>query len=144
MLAFVLPAWADKVAVMPFSSTNNVPRLELEEARKWAREAVANRGHSFASDNEMVSAEAAVRDGVADTSQELVAAGKAAGAQWSLVGRVERNDHPSATLPDGREEEGYTTYRLELEACQVQTGRVESLSREVLPDEGADDIAEML
>jgi hypothetical protein len=144
MLALALPAWADKVAVMPFTSTNNVPRTELEEARKWTRDAVTKRGHTYATANEMVSAEAAVRDGVADTSQEDLAAGNAADAQWTLAGRVERNDHPSATLPDGREEEGYTTYRVELEACQVQTGRVESLSREVLPDEGPNDIADML
>lgn len=141
---FALPAWADKVAVLPFTSPTNVPRVELDKVRRWTREAVTKRGHGSASDAEMVSAEAAVKDGVADTSQEYVAAGKAAGAEWALSGRVDHLDHPPTKLPDGREEEGFTTYRVELEAAQVGTGRVESLSREVLPDEGPSDIAEMI
>ncbi|HVH47745.1 MAG TPA: hypothetical protein VM925_35660 [Labilithrix sp.] len=142
--AFALPAWADKIAILPFSSPNNVPRPELEEVRAWTREAVSKKGHTYATNNEMVSAEAAVRDGVADTSQEYLAAGKAVGAAWTLTGRVERHDHPPAKLPDGTEEEGYTTYRVELEAYQLGSGRLESLSREVLPDEGPNDIAEMV
>lgn len=139
-----LPAWADKIAILRFSSPNNTPRPELEEVRKWTREAATKKGHVYATDNELVSAEAVVRDGVADTSQEYLAAGKAVSAGWTLTGRVERKDHPSAKLPDGTEEEGYTTYRLELEALQVETGRLESLTREVLPDEGPSDIAEMV
>jgi hypothetical protein len=141
---FVLPAWADKVAVLPFNSPNNVPRPELDEVRKWTREAVTKKGHTYATDNEMVSAEAAIKDGVADTSQEYIAAGKLAGAAWTLTGHVTRNDYPPARMPDGKEEDGYTTYRVELEACQVGTGGVESLSREVLPDDGPSDIAEMI
>ncbi len=143
-LAMTAPAWADKVVVLPFTSPKNVPRPELEEARRWTREALTKKGHTFASDNEMVSAEAAVKDGVADTSQEYQAAAKAVGADWTLTARVERDDHPPATLPDGKQEEGYTTYRVELEAYQASSGRVESLSREVLPDEGPNDIAEMI
>lgn len=143
-LCFSASAWADKVAVLPFTSPTHVPRPELEQVRGWTREAVTKRGHTFATANEMVSAEAALKDGVADTSQEHIAAGKAAGAEWTLTGRVERIDHPPAKLPDGKEEEGFTTYRVELEAAQVGTGRVESLSREVLPDEGPNDIAEMI
>ncbi len=92
----------------------------------------------------MMSAEASVKDGVADTSTEYIAAGKAAGATWTLTAHVDRIDYPVATLPDGSTEEGYTTYRLELEACQVATGRVESLSREILPDDAPSDIAEMV
>jgi hypothetical protein len=144
LLLAVTPAIADKVVVLPFTSSNNVPPPELEETRKWTQEAVTKRGHTYATDNEMVSANAAAKDGVADTSQEYIAAGKAANAGWTVVGRVERRDHPAAHLPSGQDEEGYTTYKVELEACQVETGRVESLSREVLPDEGPTDIAEML
>ena len=143
-LAFAAPAWADKIVVLPFTSPKNVPRPELEEARRWTREAVTQKGHTFADDNEMVSAQAAVKDGVADTSQEYEAAAKVTSADWALTARVERNDHPPARLPDGSEEEGYTTYRVELEAYQASSGRVESLSREVLPDEGPNDIAEMI
>ncbi len=142
--AFSAPAWADKIVVLPFTSPKNVPSPELEEARRWTREAVTQKGHTFATDNEMVSAQAAVRDGVADTSQEYQAAANAVSADWALTARVERNDYPPARLPNGAEEEGYTTYRIELEAYQVKTGRLESLSREVLPDEGPNDIAEMI
>jgi hypothetical protein len=137
-------SWADKIAVLPFTSPKNVPKPELDEVRRWTREAVTKQNHTYASDNEMVSAEATIKDGAADTSQEYVAAGKAVGAQWTLTGRVERNDYPPSKLPDGKEEEGYTTYRVEIEAAQVNTGRVESLSREVLPEEGPSDIAQML
>ena len=153
LLSITGTAWADKVAVLPFSSSNNVARPELkvarpelEHVRGWTREAVVKRGHTFATPDELVSAEAAVRDGVADTSQECVAAGKAAKAPWTLTARVERNDYYSAArLPDGATgEEGYTTYWLELEACQVETGRVESLSREVLATNAPMDIAEMV
>lgn len=138
------PAWADRVAVLPFASPSELPRPELEEARRWAREAVAQVGHENVTERELTEAEAAVRDGVADTTEECVAAGSAAGADWALTGHLERHEHPAALLPDGAEEPGYTTYRLELEACQVSTGRVESLSREVLPEEGAADVAQML
>lgn len=137
-------AWADKIAVLPFTSPNNVPRVELEQVRRWTREAIARKGHTFATDNEMVSAEAAARDGIADTSQEYQAAGKAVGAEWTLTARVERNDHAPAKLPDGSEEEGFTTYRVELEAYQMSSGRLESLAREVLPDEAPSDIGEMI
>jgi hypothetical protein len=142
--SLAVPAWADKIAVLPFTSPKNVPRPELEQVRQWTREAVSKKGHTFATNDEMVSAEAAVKDGVADTSQEYQAAGKVVGADWTLTGHVERNDYPPAKLPDGTEAEGYTTYRVELEAYQMSSGRLESLSREVLPDEGPSDIAEML
>lgn len=141
--AFAVPAWADRIAILPFTSPTNVPRVELEEVRRWTREAVSQKGHTYATDDEMVSAEAAAKDGLADTSQEYRAAGKATSADWTLTARVERNDYPPAGLPDGKEE-GYTTYRVELEAYQMSSGRLESLSREVLPDDGANDIAEMI
>jgi hypothetical protein len=144
LLAFAGPAWADKVVILPFTSPRGLPRPELDEVRRWTREAVTKKGHTYANDNEMVSAEAAVKDGTADTSQEFVAAGKAAKAEWALTGHVERNDYPPTTLLDGKEENGYTTYRVELEVAQVATGRLESLSREVLADEGPNDIAEMI
>lgn len=137
-------ALADKVAVLPLSSTNNVPKPELERVREWVRDGVVKAGHTFATNDEMVSAEASVRDGLPDTSQEYIAAGKAANAPWTVTARVQRNDVPASTLPNGATEEGYTTYRLELEACQVESGRVESVSREILEDDAGPDIAEML
>lgn len=144
VLLFALPALADKVAVLPFTSPAGVPPPELEQARAWTREAVSAEGHAAADANELASAEAAVKDGAPDTTQEYVAAGRAAGADWTLTGHVTREDHPPVMLPGGGLEDGYTTYRVELEACQVATGRVESLAREVLPDEGASDVAQMV
>ena len=70
-----------------------------------------------------------MKDGVADTSAEYRAAGRAAGAQWTVAGHVDSH--------------GWA-YRLELEACQVATGRVESLAREIDPRQAAPQIAEML
>lgn len=142
--AIGLPAWADKIAILPFTSPNDVPRPELEEVRRWTREAVVKKGHSFATDDEMVAAEAAVKDGVADTTQEYQAAGKAIAADWTLTARVERIDHPPETSPDGTVEEGYASYRVELEAYQMSSGRLEALSREVLAEDGPEDLAEML
>lgn len=144
LVLVALPCWADKVAVLPFHSSNNVSKPELDEVRKWTREAVTKRGHTYATDDEMVSAEATIKDGAADTRQEYVTAGKAASAAWAISGNVDRIDYPPSKAPDGTDEEGYTTYRVEIEAAEVESGRVESLSREVLPDEGADDIAAML
>src|SRR5262245_21513787 len=91
-------ALADKVAVLPFRSSKNVPRPELEEARKWTREAVTKKGHTLPSDSEMVSAEMAVKDGIADVSTEYKAAGRASGSKWAIGANVERIDYP----PDGK------------------------------------------
>lgn len=138
-----LPAWADKITVFPFTSPNNTSRPELDGARDWTLHAVQSKGHTFATPDEMVQAMAAVRDGLPDTSSEYIAAGNATQSQWTLAGHVERFDLPPSVLPDGSSESGYTTYRVELEACQVATGRVESLSREIVHgDESA--IAEMI
>lgn len=142
--AWSASAWADKIAILPFASDKNVPRPELDEIRAWTQQAALKQGHSYASDSEMLSARSAVQDGIADTTQEYRAAGESVGAAWTLRGRVERNDHPPARLPNGTEEEGWTTYRVELEAYQLGSGRLESLSRDVLPDEGPNDIAAMI
>lgn len=138
------PAWADKLAVLPFTSPNDTPRVELEQVRGWTREAARLKGHTYATDDEMAFAEHAAKDGVIDTSQEYQAAGKAASADWTVTARVERIDHPPARLPDGSEEDGWTTYRVELEAYQMSSGRLESLSREVVPDDAPQEIAEVL
>ena len=71
-------------------------------------------GHTLPSDAEIANAEAAVKDGAPDTSQEFRAAGRAAAAEWTLSGQLERIDHPPARLPDGTEEEGWTSYRVEV------------------------------
>lgn len=137
-------AFADKVAVLPFTAPRGLAKPELDQARKWAREAAISRGHAPPTDSEMLSAEMAVKDGQPDVSTEYRAAGRASGSKWTLTGRVERHDAPPAKQPDGSEEEGYTTYRIEIEACEVESGRVESLAREIDPDEAPAQIGEML
>ncbi|MDB4942387.1 MAG: hypothetical protein JWP97_1921 [Labilithrix sp.] len=138
------PALADRVAVLPFDAPKGAAKPELAQARAWTREAAIKNGHVPPSESEMLSGEMAVKDGTADTSVEYQAAGRASGAQWTLSGHLERHDAPPAKLPDGTVEEGYTTYRLEIEACNVATGRVESLAREIDPDEAPGQIAPML
>jgi len=162
-------ARAEKVVVLPFSAPKGGTKPELDEARKWTEKAVIERGHTTANAGETMSAERAVADGNPDTSSEYRAAGKAAGAKWTLVGRIERHDvapskgaaggangssgassaaAPGAAAPAGgaavEETDGYTLWRVELEACQVESGRVESLAREVDPDEAPAEIGEML
>ncbi|MBX3186088.1 MAG: hypothetical protein KF819_03695 [Labilithrix sp.] len=144
VLLFAAPAWADKVAVLPFTAPKGMPKPELDQPRAWTRDAVRAMGHTLPSDAEMLSADRAVADGSPDTSSEYRAAGKAAGAEWTLTAQVERRDVPPAKAPDGSEETGYTLYRVELEACQVETGRVESLAREIDPDAATAEIGEML
>jgi hypothetical protein len=147
VLAIVLSATsalADKVAVLPFRSTKNVPRAELEPAREWTRKAVEKKGHTLPTPGELANAELAVKDGIPDTTDELRAAAKASGSPWALSAQVERIDYPPADLPDGTHEDAWTTYRVELEACEVQSGRVESVAREIVPDEAPDQIAEMI
>lgn len=137
-------AFADKVALLPFRAQNNVPKPELEQARAWTQEALKKKGHTLPNDAEQKAAEASVRDGTADTSDELRAAGKASQSPWSMSAFVQRIDYPPVKNPDGSEEEAWSTYRIELEACEVESGRVESLAREVAPDDAPDEIAEMI
>lgn len=137
-------ALADKVAVLPFRSPKNVPRPELEQARGWTKEALRRKGHTLPTDAEMATAESSVKDGVPDTSDELRAAGRAAASPWAVSAQVERIDYPAVKNPDGTEEEAWATYRIEVEACEVGSGRVESLAREVVPDTAPEEIAEMI
>ena len=137
-------AWADKVAVLPFTAVHPLPKPEIEQLRAWTAQAVAKDGHTLPTPVEESAAEIAVRDGVADTSDEFRAAGRAANAPGTITGHVDRVDVPPQKLPDGTEQDGYTVYRTEIEACQVGSGRVESLVREIDPDDAVTEIAEML
>jgi hypothetical protein len=144
VLAFSRSARADKVAVLPFAPSGSAPAAEVEAAREWARKAVTARGHTLPSDPEMLSAEMAIKDGVADTSEEYLAAGRSSGSDWTLSGRLERVEIPPSTTPDGASEEGYSALRLELEVCQVSSGRVESLARDIEPADAVSEVSEML
>jgi hypothetical protein len=124
-------AFADKVCVLPFSgATSAATKANLDNARAATKIAVLERGHTLPTDSEMVTAEVAVRDGLPDTSEEYRAAGRASSSAWTVTGRVE----PRAS---GR-------FRVEIEACQIATGRVESLAREIDPARANDQIGEMV
>ena len=108
---------ADRVAVLRFyPSGGGATNAQLDAARAATRDAVGLLHDLPPSDAELAAAEASVRDGTPDTSAEYRIAGQVAGAQWTVAGHIDAH--------------GWT-YRLELEACQVATGRVESLVREI-------------
>ena len=130
LLAVAPRALADKVAVLAFASAGGgTTSAQLDQARAATRGAVTQLHHTLPSASEMVTAEMAVKDGVADTSNEYRAAGRASSAAWTVAG------HATSHGP---------TYRLELDVCQVETGRVESLAREIDGRQATPQIAEML
>lgn len=133
LLAAVLltasPALADKVLVLPFQRVGNASRAEIEQAHAATSAAVSELSHKLPSESEMITAEVAVRDGVADTSEEYLAAGRASNSDWTVGGHIEAHG---------------PTYRLELEACQIGSGRVESLAREIDPADAMRQIGEIL
>jgi hypothetical protein len=125
-------ARADKVTVLPFQvdrGARAASREVLEAARDATRRAAVARGHTLPSASEMRTAEMAVRDGGTEQSATLRAAGRASSADWVVIGFV---------AP------GEEAYRLELFASQVDSGRLESVAREVLPTHARGQIGQML
>jgi hypothetical protein len=122
-------AFADKIAVLSFTSAGPAKATDLDDARVATRAAVTRRSHTQPSDSELLTAQMSTRDGVADTRNEYRSAGRASGSAWTIQGHVEGHGD---------------TYRLELEVCQVETGRVESLVREIAPSVASPQIGEML
>ena len=121
-------ALADKVALLPFTAVGQAGSSELEGARTATKAAITAKGHTLVPDPEVTAAQVA-GDGVPDTSQEYRTVGTKTGAQWTVAGRF-----------DPRE----GGYRIEIEACQIQTGRVESLARDIDPPDATNQIGEML
>jgi hypothetical protein len=122
-------ALADKVAVLPFQSVGGATSVQLDGARAATGAAVVALAHKLPTDSEMLTAVMSAKDGVPDTSQEYRAAGRASSSDWTVAGRMEQHE---------------TSYRLELEVCQVDSGRVESLAREIDPAQAQKQIGEML
>ena len=122
-------AFADKVAVLPFLSGSGVTSADLDAARAATRAATTSLSHRLPSDAEMLTAQMSSTDGVADTGPEYRAAGRASTSDWTVAGHVEGHG---------------ATYRLELDVCQVESGRIETLAREVTPADAATQIREML
>lgn len=129
-LAFCLAgrsALADRVTVLPFTSGGGATSGLLSDVRNITGTAVEKLGHTLPTPSELVSAEMAA--GSAQGSEQYRAAGRASRADWTLLGHV-------ISTGGG--------YRVELVVCQVDTGRVESLAREVEPRLAEEQITEML
>jgi hypothetical protein len=122
-------ALADKVAVLPFLSASAATSVDLDNARAATRAAAGALSHHLPSDGEMLTAQMSSKDGVADTGEEYRAAGRASTSDWTVAGHVEGHG---------------STYRLELDVCQVASGRIESLAREIAPAQASAQIGEML
>jgi len=122
-------AWADKVAVMPFLSVSGATSVDLETARGATRDAVTALQHRLPTEAEMLTAQMSSKDGVADTGEEYRAAGRASTSDWTVVGHIEEHG---------------ATYRIELDVCQVESGRIETLAREITPAAATPQIGEML
>jgi hypothetical protein len=122
-------ALADKVAVLPFVSAAAATSADLDAARAATRAAVTALSHTQPTESEMLTAQMSAQDGVADTGEEYRAAGRASTSDWTVMGHVEAHG---------------PTYRLELDVCQISSGRIESLAREITPAQAAAQIGEML
>ena len=122
------PALADRILVLPARGAGDDgaarSTLELELATGLTR-----LGHTLVPQEEVRLALGMVADGVADTADEYRAVGAAAKADWVVAGSVE----PAVT-----------TERVELSACLVSMGRLESVAREVERAHSAEQVGEML
>jgi len=122
-------ALADKVAVLPFQSVSAATSADLDAARNATRLATTSLSHTLPTDAEMLTAQMSSKDGVVDSGEEYVAAGHASTSAWTVAGRIDAHG---------------ATYHLELEVCQVDSRRIESLAREITPAQATSEIREML
>jgi hypothetical protein len=129
LLLSTAPVLADKVLVLPLQPLGNAASADVDQAHKSTIAAVSQLAHTLPSNSEVVTAQVAVKDGIADTSEEYLAAGRASSSDWTVGGHFEGHG---------------PTYHLELEACQVASGRLESLAREIDPADAPKQISEML
>ncbi len=120
--AIAAPAWAARVAVLPFPPGD-------ARAQSATQAAVVAQKHEPPSPIDISAGTSAVKDGQADTTDEYRAYGTAANVEWTVRGT-------SVHRADG--------YRIELEVCQVKTGRVELLAREIDETRETAQIGEML
>jgi hypothetical protein len=124
MLLAAPSAWADKIALLPSrGGADPSPRSVLDSDLARGLTAL---GHTVIAASPSA---AGVTDAVADTLEEYRAVGAATHADWVLVGAVE----PAVA-----------TARVELTACLVRMGRVESVAREVNQTRTAPEVQEML
>lgn len=120
-------ALADRVLVLPVRGESGSP--EAAVVQRDVLSGLAGAGHEVVGEAVTARALESVADGVADTPEEYVAIGRATEADWVVVGSVE----PAVV-----------TQRVEISACLVVDGRVETVAREVQKDKSAPQTREML
>jgi len=125
LLLVAAAARADRVALLPSRSGDDTAKNALDV--ELTRVLIAQ-GHSVVPDQDTKAALAKVGDGVADTNEEYLAVGAATKAQWVVVGVIE----PAVV-----------SSRVELIACLISLGRVESVAREVEKARSQQQVQEM-
>lgn len=122
------PAMADRVALVP--SRGGADRAPREALDRDLEQVLTSAGHTLVPGAEVAAAlKKHVIDGAADTQEEYRAVGVAARAEWVIGASVD----PAVT-----------TARVEIAACLVKPGRVESVAREVEKARAAKQVAEMV
>jgi hypothetical protein len=126
-LLFSVDALADKIATL--HARGNAPMGEKTTIRSATETGAKGLGHDSIPENEVLQGEGAAGD-KAGTSEGMIAIGKTTGADWVIEPHVASNE--SGT-------------HVELKVCQVATGRVETLARDLDPKgDPAQQIREML
>jgi hypothetical protein len=110
---------ADRVAPLHAHGGTDADRAAVDKA---LRAALAALGHTSPTDAEVLQGEGAAGS-YENQSTGLVAIGKTTGSEW--VVDVTTIATPTSAPP------GATPKRIEVKACQVSTGRVETLARDV-------------
>lgn len=108
-------ALADKVATLHARGT--APLGERTTIRTATDGGARGLGHETVAENDVLQGEGAAGDKIG-TSEGLVAVGKTTGADWVVEPHVQSSDAGT---------------RVELKVCQVSSGRVETLARDLDP-----------
>ncbi|MBI2389475.1 MAG: hypothetical protein HYV09_07745 [Deltaproteobacteria bacterium] len=108
-------ALADKVATL--HARGSAPLGERTSIRAATDGGARGLGHETVAENEVLQGEGAAGDKIG-TSEGLVAVGKTTGADWVVEPHVQSSDAGT---------------RVELKVCQVSSGRVETLARDLDP-----------
>lgn len=120
-------ALADKVATLP--SRGPAPMAEKTSIHSAAETGSKALGHTTISEADIIQGEAAAGE-KAGTSEGMIAIGKTTGADWVVEPTVMSNEYGT---------------NVELKVCQVATGRIETLSRDLDPKiDATTQITEML
>jgi hypothetical protein len=110
-----LDALADKIATL--HALGSAPRAEKTSIRSATETGAKGLGHDAIPESDVLQGEGAAGD-KAGTSEGMIAIGKTTGADWVIEPHVASSDAGT---------------RVELKVCQVATGRVETLARDLDP-----------